>query len=387
MTVTIRPIQPRGRDLRTFIGLPAQIYAGQAGFAPSLRTERDMLLHPRKAGFFKRGRAQYWLALRDGVAVGRISAQIDPHLPRDLPAGTGLFGAIDAIDDAGVVAALFAAAESWLADQGCSYAFGPCLLDINTEPGLLVAGQDEPPMTLTAWHPAYLERHITALGYNGVRDLFAWKLDPRSIDLTHWHSKDMRRRQSAITLRQPNLFTLTADSAILCDLYNEAWADNWGFVPLDKGELAHMIRSLWLFQPAEATKIAELGGKPVAMLMSVPNMFDLSAGLGFDPSPLGWLRLGLRTLRFRPKSVRVILFGLRPHLRNTAAGAVIVKMLIDDIISLQARHKVDYIEAGWVLEHNHALNAVFDRFGFHRSKTFRLFGKTLVSGKAKETVQ
>jgi len=378
--VTLR-IEPVGTDraaLRLFIGLPVQLYANEPGFEAPLRMDRDLLLHPRHAGIFQRGKAAYWLAWRDGRAVGRISAQVDPAVPAGLPSGVGLFGALDAVDDATVVLALTKTAEAWLRANGRSHAFGPCLLDINTEPGLLVEGHLEPVVTLTAWHPPYLRAHLEAAGYSRWHDLHCWKVRPVEIDPRNFGLRPRSGgRMEDIVLRHPTLRSLGADTKIICDLYNAAWADNWGFVPLVRSEITSMMRRLWLFQPADSVKIVELRGTPVAMLMTIPNLFELTKGLGTDPSLLGWLRLGLRTLRFRPRSGRIILFGIRPELRNSVVGAGILLRLFEDMALQKAKWKADWIEAGWVLEDNFALTKVLERFGFHRNKTLRLYGKPL----------
>ncbi len=82
----ITPVSDRS-DLRAFIELPNRIYVGQQGFEPPLNMDRDMLLNPRRSAFWKHGRVKYWLAMRDGLPVGRISAQIDPNMPVGIEPG------------------------------------------------------------------------------------------------------------------------------------------------------------------------------------------------------------------------------------------------------------------------------------------------------------
>ena len=363
-----------GRALERFIGLPAQAYAGQAGFVAPLRVERRGLLDPARAGFFRDGRARYFLARRDGRDVGRIAAQIGAHPPKGTSPGHGQFGAFDAENDAEAITALIAAAEGWLAAQGCTGLFGPCTLSMNEEPGLMVAGHDQPPMTLTPWHAPYLEGHLTRAGYRPVKDLHGWRLD---------NTAELRARGAALTrrdravpglsLRPLDLGNITQELARMCAVYNDAWAGNWGFVPLDPRDLDAIATELAPFLHPDLGIFVERQGKPVAVMLILPNLFDLTADLGMDPSALGWVKLALRRLRPRFSSGRIILMGIARALRGSVGGAAVAMTLVDEVIKRHAARNWSHIEAGWVLEDNDALVRLLEAAGFLRSKTFRLF--------------
>lgn len=377
MSLTITPVTTKAQ-LRRFIGLPATLYAGLPGFVAPLRMDRRILLDPARGAFFRTGRAQYWIAEREGRAVGRISAQIGGAQPLGVAPGAGQFGAIDALDDAEAVSALLATAEVWLRDQGCSAVFGPCLLSMNGEPGLLVAGQTEPPMIMAPWHPAYLEGHLRAAGYKAVKDLHNWRLDRAGG--TQAALSDQARRTAErmqVTIRSLDMKNIGRDLAVMCDIYNDAWQDNWGFVPLTPADLSGIEREMKPYLKPETGIIVEKAGQPVAVLMILPNTFELSADLGMDPSPLGWLKLGQRTLRPRFRSGRVILMGIRSQMRQSIGGAAIAMALIDALGRRFADHDWDYVEGGWVLEDNIPLNRILETAGFRRSRTFRLFEKPL----------
>ncbi len=386
----IRPVSDRA-DLRSFIDLPPRIYRGLRGFEPPLRMDRDMLLNPRSSAFWKHGKVRYWLALRDGQPVGRISAQIDPNLPVGIPAGAGMFGSLDAVDDPEVVRLLIEAAEEWLADQGCTNIFGPCTLDMNDEPGLLVEGAEQPTMTLCPWHPPYLGRLVERCGYERLRDLHNWRLDLKGAPLL---SNDARRRLSdriaGLTSRTPTRNSYARDIAILCDVYNDGWRNHWGFIPLAPVDLDGLdVLMKWLVAP-EAFRIVELDGEPVAVMLLIPNLFELTAGLSPSPGLSGWLRLAWRAMTHRFRSGRIIVVGLVSRLQGTVVGSAIAALMVDELVASQTVLKGEWVEAGWVLENNTALIPILERFGFQRNKTFRIFGKTLggvLPRQAMETAQ
>lgn len=366
-----------GRALKRFIGLPARAYAGQAGFVSPLRMDRRGLLDPAKATFFRQGRARYFLARREGRDVGRISAQIGAHLPRGANPGHGQFGALDGENDAEAIAALIAAAEGWLAAQGCTGVFGPCTLSMNEEPGLMVAGHDQPPMTMTPWHAPYLEAHLIRAGYRPLKDLHGWRLDncadviARGKALTRCTAADL-----GLNVRNLDLGNMGRELATICDVYNDAWSGNWGFVPLDPRDLAGIEKELKPFLHPDVGIIVERRGKPVAVMLILPNLFDITADLGMDPSPLGWVRLGLRSLRPRFTSGRIILMGITGAMRGSVGGAAIAMTLVQELINRHSARRWSHIEAGWVLQDNDALVRLLEYAGFKRSKTFRVFDKS-----------
>lgn len=375
--IEIRPASDR-TDLRAFIDLPPRIYAGQPGFEPPLRLDRDMLLNPKRSAFWQHGQVQYWLAWRDGKAVGRISAQIDTQLPVGIAHGAGMFGSLDAIDDEAVVRGLIGAAEEWLTARGCTSIFGPCTLDMNDEPGLLVAGADQPAMTLCPWHPPYLGQHLERCGYDRLRDLHNWRLELKDRPpLSSTARRRLAERIPGLTSRTPARHSYAQDIAILCDVYNDGWRHHWGFIPLTPLDLDGLDVLMKWFVAPEAFRIIELEGKPVAVMLLIPNMFELIAGLSPSPGPLGWLRLALRALTHRFRSGRIIVVGLVARLQDTVIGSAIAALMVDELIASQAVLKGEWVEAGWVLENNTALIQILERFKFRRNKTFRIYGKTL----------
>lgn len=377
MSLQVIPVTTKAA-LRRFIGLPAALYAGLPGFVAPIRMDRRIILDPARGPFFRSGRAQYWIAERDGRAVGRISAQIGGDLPKGVSAGSGQFGAIDALDDAEAIAALLHTAEDWLRAEGCTSVFGPCLLSMNGEPGLMVSGQNEPPMIMAPWHPAYLEQHLHTAGYRPVKDLHNWRLDRTNGKLAAL-SEQARKNATRmkVTIRSLNMKNIGHDLAVMCDIYNDAWRDNWGFVPLGREDLTGIEKEMKPFLRSEAGIIVEQAGEPVAVLLILPNTFELSADLGMDPSPLGWLKLGLRSLRPRFRGGRIILMGIKARMRQSVGGAAIAMSLIDELGRRFSDYSWDYVEGGWVLEDNTALNRILEAGGFRRSRTFRLFEKPL----------
>lgn len=375
--VNVEPITKR-QDLRDFIDLPPKIYAGLPGFESPLRADRDLLLNPRKHASGNQTAVRYWLARIDSRPVGRISAQLASHPHRGIDPNWGMFGCLDAIDNSEVVEALLDAARQWLRAQGCSGLFGPCTLGMNDEPGLLVEGAEQPPMTLSPWHPPYLGRLLEQGNLVKIRDLHNWRLDLTDLP------PDAGDGNLRLAERIPNLRIRSADRRnyakeiqILCDIYNDGWQDNWGFVPLTPADLAGLDQLMKWLLPPEAFRIVEVNQQPVAVILLIPNLFELTKGLGPRPGLMGWLKILLGAWRGRFRSGRIILTGIARHLQGTVKGAAIASLLVDELIAGHAVLKGEWVEAGWVLEDNHALIQILERFHFRRNKVFRLYSQAL----------
>lgn len=373
-TLTIRPATTRG-EIRAFIALPRQLYAGMAGYVAPLDKERAELLDPRKAAFFHHGQAAYWMAYRDGRAVGRVSAQIDDAGDR----AAGLFGCLDAADDAEAVAALLATAEGWLRQHGCADITGPYNLSINGESGLLLEGHAEPAMVLMPWHPPYLPALVAASGYGEVRRLESFDLHLPSFEGdAKFSAFSTGEAGSAITIRDLRLNALAEEAEIARELFNDAWADNWGFVPLVPADMQALVKG---FKPVlfrECAAVAMLDGTPIALALVVPNIAELNADLGGKPSLLGWLKIADRVLRPRYKAARMILFGLRREHRASLTGLAAIVKIVGAMIAAGRKLGLTNIEAGWVLDNNHQVLRMLRSVGFRRCRVYGIYRKTLV---------
>lgn len=378
--VEVRPVSGR-RVMTQFIQLPRRLYHGLPGFVPPLDFERRGVLQPGKSPFYEAGRAQFFLAWRDGRPVGRISAQIDEVTQGAWdPEGrdpVGLFGALDAIDDAGVVAALIAAARGWLAGQGAARMMGPYLLGPNGEPGLLIEGQTARAMLMSPWHPAYLGAHVEAAGLHKARDLLAYELavGPEAEAALSQSRTRLGSFGGDISVRRMRTRGqgLAEDAAIMADIYNDAWHDNWGFVPITPAETRAMAHELKPLVRPEHMVLVERDGRPIAVTLVLPNLYDVVGDLGGSPSPLGWLRFARRLLGHRFRSGKVILLGVRAELRGSLLGAVLPSLMIGELMTRGREMPLRSVELGWILEDNVAMRRLIEQLVPAPSKVFRIY--------------
>ncbi len=336
------------------------------------------MFSPRNA-FYQHAQVRLWVAYRDGRPVGRISAQIDDLRRERYADATGHFGALEAIDDPAVFGALLGAAEEWLRAFGMRRVIGPFNLSINGDIGVLIEGFEHPPVFLTGHGRPYYDARVQALGYHKAKDVVAYSLDPSATPPRMMVESARRARETArVRIRPLDKSRLKEETAVISEVFNDAWANNWSFVPFTQAEFAELASALKYLVPSELVQFAEVDGETAAMLVIVPNLNELIADLHGKLLPLGWLKLMWRWARFRRLgSARVALMGVRQKFHTSALAMALVFGLIEAVRASSATRGMRYLEMGWVLEDNFPLLRLMRVLGGRQYKTYRVYEKAL----------
>ncbi|MCR9179031.1 MAG: N-acetyltransferase [Erythrobacteraceae bacterium] len=380
--ISIEPVTDK-RGRAAFVDLGRAFSARLENWVPQIRSEQLELIDPDKNPFFGHGRVQLFIAHRRGQPVGRISAHID-ELALAMPAdqgfgpGTGFFGYFDA-EDAGVATALLASAEAWLAGEGMTRVLGPISLSIWEEPGLLVRGQDHPPMIMMGHHPAHYAGWIEAAGYARAKTLYTYDLDiTRPFAPLIQRIVQSGHKNARITIRRVDKSRWDDEVAIILAILNDAWSDNWGFVPFTPEEVAYAGKKLRPIIHEELNMIAEVDGRPVAFMLTFPNVNDALARIRGKLFPFGWITM-LRWLRL-PKGagMRVPLMGVLKELHNSRLASQLAFMMIEEIRQ-HAREKFQSTrgELGWVLEDNQGMLAIADTIQSSINREYAIYERAL----------
>ncbi|HEY5207816.1 MAG TPA: dATP pyrophosphohydrolase [Stellaceae bacterium] len=377
--IRVAPVESAG-DLRQFIALPHRLYASDPHWVAPLNGEVHKLLDRKKNPFFTHGEAAYWLAWRGSEPVGRISAQINRlHLDTYHDA-TGNFGFIEAIDDPAVWEALLATSERWLRARGMKRSVGPYSLTVNDEIGVMISGFDTPPSALMGHALPYYGPRLEEAGYDKARDVMAYRLDradfnPSMLDRLNRVIARMSAG-STITSRNIDLKRFNEEMHLLLDIYNEAWTENWGFLPVTDAEAQALIASIKPIIRKEQVIFAAIDGKTVGVLAAIPNINEILADLHGSLLPFGWAKLLWRLKFAPPKSVRVILAGVRSEYRNSALSGAILSAMVAELVKYLMPSPVQMLELSWILEDNKASIGVAKLFA-SLAKTYRIYEKDL----------
>jgi GNAT superfamily N-acetyltransferase len=371
------------RQRKAFVDLPFRLYRDDPNWVPPLKGEALGLITPEKNGWFSHAKAQLFLAMRDGKVVGRISAHIDT-LAQAMPAeqgfgpGSGQWGLMDAEDEA-TFRLLLDAAEGWLRSQGVTRALGPISMSIWEEPGLLIEGYDHPP-TVMMGHakPAY-RGWIEAAGYAPVKQLLTYDLD-----ITQEFPPLVRRiirsgeNNPSIVIRKVDKSMFFEEAHVILDILNDAWSDNWGFVPLTEPEIADVGVKLKPIVFDDLIRVAELDGKPVAFMITLPDLNEAIKPLNGSLLPFGWAKLLLWLRKPKVRTMRVPLMGVRKELQSSRLAGQLAFMMIETIRRASVEHYgATRGEIGWVLDDNQGMNSIATAIESRVNKVYQIYEKSL----------
>jgi len=362
--------------IRKFIRVPWDIYRDDPAWIPPLIKERLDFLSPRHP-YFEHATARFWLAQKDGQYVGRISAQKDQLKSASDQEAIGYFGMFECINDSEVAGKLFSEAEAWLKLQNCEVIRGPFSLSINQESGLLVDGFDTPPYIMMGHAKPYYQALLLEHDYSKAKDLYAWFNQSEFTDPPAMQ-RLVERYQGRIVLRDMDKKQFDRDIKIMMEVFNDAWANNWGFIPFTQNEFVHLGKEMLQLIPASHFKIAELDGEPVGMIAGLPNFNEIIKDLNGKLLFTGLIKF-LWRLKFSPPTTgRVALLGIKQKYQNQLIGSALAFMLISKIKQVARDTGVTQHEMSWVLEDNKRLNKILESLGASRYKTYRIFEKRLL---------
>src|SRR5688572_8603249 len=375
--VLIRPVTTNA-DRTAFVDLVWEVYRDDPAWVPPLKSEVHGLLDAGKNPWFQHAKAQLWLAERGGRVVGRISAQIDQLVLEHMGAGTGQWGMFEALDGE-TAAALIATAEDWLRTQGMSRALGPFSLSIWDEPGLEIEGFDEPPTVMMGHHRPEYEKWVEAAGYEKAKDLLTYE-----VDIANWSDPTINRliamgeKNSRIRIRKVDKSRFAEEAHVILGLLNDAWSDNWGFVPLTPSEIAYAGKKLKPIIFEELVRIAEYDGEPIAFMITIPDINELTRDLDGKLFPFGWAKLLWRLRKPQVRRLRVPLMGVAKAFQQTRLASQLAFMMIeytrrDGTTKYGATHG----EFGWILEDNKGMLSIAQLPGARVNHRYRIYEKAL----------
>ncbi|MCF8883399.1 N-acetyltransferase [Erythrobacter sp. SN021] len=366
-----------------FVDIGRALAAREPHSVPQLRSEQLELVDPGKNPFFGHASHQLFIARRKGRPVGRISAHID-HLALELPheqgfgPGAGMFGYFDA-EDEGAAHALLAAAERWLRAQGMTRAIGPISMSIWEEPGLLVKGQDHAPLIMMGHHPAIYRQWIESAGYARAKTLLTYDLDV-SGDFPPLVRRIVQsgQRNKRITVRPVDTKRWDEEVEVILSILNDAWSNNWGFVPFTSEEIAYAGKKLKPIIHEEINLVAELDGRPVAFMLTFPDVNRVLRKVNGKLFPFGWFHL-LRWMR-KPigADMRVPLMGVLKELHNSRLASQLAFMMISQIRDTATRlYGTQRAEIGWILDDNKGMMAIADAIESSVNREYAIYERPI----------
>lgn len=362
-----------GTDLKDFINLPWKLYAEYPKWVPPLKKEIRRLLDPSRHPFWATAERRLFLARRGSKTVGRIAGIIDRCYNDFHHERMGIWGFFECADDPAAAAALFSAVETWSREKGMDFVRGPLNPSTNYEVGLLIEGFDYPPALMMAYNPPYHTRLVESCGYAKEKDLFAFLIEG-DYQLPEWMNSLAGRitRKKGIQIRPFNLKQADVEFARVKEIYNDCWSANWGFVPLSDAEMKDIEKSVLTFADPDLAFFIYYDDEPAAVCIIFPDVNPLLKRLNGRVGLLGLLKVLL--YRREITGLRCLMLGVKEKYRQLGVPMLVFHHIFEVV---RKKAKFNYLEMGWTLEDNDAVNTLALEAGAKSYKKYRIFRKTL----------
>jgi hypothetical protein len=376
-SVTIRPVRTRA-ELKRFVKVPFRLHRDQPQWVPPLIFERMEFLNREKNPYFEHAEAEFFLAERDGDPVGRITAQVDHRWDEFQGGSDAMFGFFETADDPEVASALLGAASEWARSKSRARLLGPMDFTTNDEIGILIEGYERRPMILEPWHPPHYRELIEAEGFAKEMDVQMWELqfgdlkEGERFDPAIHAAAEKALNEEGIAIRNMRTREMADEVRRFMDVYNEAWGDNWGFVPITDAEVEFQAKNLKQILDEDWAYMAEKDGEVIGAALTLPDVNQVMAKLNGRLLPFGWLRflLGKRKI----DQLRVLALGVKHAYRHSGVAA---GLYLKHLETAARPGAIGGGEMGWILETNGPMNRAMEGMGGKVVKKYRIFEKQL----------
>jgi hypothetical protein len=359
------------RLVKQFVELPYALYRRDPHWVPPLRHDEHRRLSPRRNPFLAHAEMALFLAARGGRTSGRIAA-IEDRAHNDFHhERLAWFGFFEATD-AETAASLLSSVEAWARQRGCRAVRGPANPSLNESAGVLVDGFEDDPYVLMPYNPPVYASYLENAGYAKIKDLLAWDFDLTApVGERIVRIAERVRKRHGVTVRRVNMRAYYDDLARLVTVYRQAWEHNWGFVPPTDAEMTQLATDLKPIVDPDLVLFAEIAGRPVACVVTLPDVNQVLKRMNGRRSPSGLLQfLRRKTIISR---CRLVMFGVISEYRKVG----LYPLMIAEVYRRAAANGYRRGEASWTLEENDAVNAGIEAAGGRRYKTYRLYEKPL----------
>lgn len=360
------------QELEQFIRLPWKVYKNHPCWVPPLIQERKKFLNPDINPFFEHAEVNLFLALDDDrLPVGRIALVHDQNYHDVHSEPVGMFGMFEAMDDPDLFCLLLDKAQQWCREKGYVRLIGPMNLSTNHECGLLVEGFESPTMFGIPYNPEYYGKHFEAWGLQKAKDLLAFRLDLIKIpDYLEGAATKLTKRNH-FSVRSIDLSRFEKEISILWDVYNSAWIQNWGFVPMTEKEFTFSAQEMKSIIQPEFCLIAEVKGEPAGFSLALPDVNQVLRKMNGRLFPFGWAQFLLNKNKI--DAFRVLTLGVKKKFRRLGIDA----LFYYETYRLFLEKKIKWCEMSWLLEDNKSMVDPMHRIGAHIYKRHRIYDRII----------
>lgn len=376
MSILIKTVTTR-KELKTFVRFANNLYKGNKYYVPSMPFDDLNTLDKDKNGAFEFCEAEYYLAYKNGVLVGRVAAIVNHKANESWKVKQVRFGWFDFIDDMEVSAALLDAVIAFGRERGMTQIVGPLgFTDFDPE-GMLVEGFDRlSTMALIYNHPYYPE-HMKKLGYYKETGWLEYRITiPTEVPERHRRLAELVKERNNLTLRKLTRRQIRKENygVKLFNLINDTYCKLYGYSLLSDRQIEQYVDLyLSLVDPRMLNFVEDENGDLIAAAITIPSLAEALQKCNGEIFPFGWWYL-LKTMFIKkPDTLDLLLIGVRPDYQNKGVPTLVICDLIETFNRLGFR----YAESNANLETNTSIQSLWGPFEKEQHKKRWVFGKDI----------
>jgi hypothetical protein len=375
------------RLLKEFVHFPWRLHRNDPLYAPLLDMElvgsrllRIPGLLTEEHPFHRHAEVVYFLVYRGGRVAGRIAGCIEHSYNAHNEKKDVIFGFFESENDAETAAALVGSVAAWGAERGMTRLLGPMSFTTNHVIGVLVDGFETPPFFQTSHNPAYYGALLEQQGLRKAMDVIAQVLDLRDKAFQEAFARYRRtaeqvERRAGLVFRNPDMKHFQREQAVLREVYNDAWKENWGATPFTDAEFSLLAKQMRAACDPRTIQFAFAGQEPVGIAVSMPDMNDCLRPGAFLLGRSDWFRLArMAWRRRRTRRSRALLLGVKKSHRRTGVAEALVARNLQGLLDAK---QYDTLELSWLLETNTAVIRIGECLNAKRYKTWRIYEKAI----------
>lgn len=376
MSVLIKSVTTR-KELKTFSRFGNKLYKGNKYYVPALIFDDLNTLDKTKNAAFEFCEAEYYLAYKNGILVGRVAAIVNHKANESWKVDQVRFGWFDFIDDIEVSTALLDAVIAFGKARGMTQIVGPLgFTDFDPE-GMLVEGFDRvSTMALIYNHPYYPE-HMKKLGYVKETGWMEYRITlPESIPDRHKQLARLVVERYNLKIRKMTRRQIIKENygQKLFRLINQTYCILYGYSHLSEKQIDQYVDTyLSLIDARMLTFVEDEKGDLIAAGISIPSLADALQKSNGELFPFGWWHLLKSMFLKKPDSLDLLLIGVRPDYQRKGVPT----LLICDLIETYNKLGFKFAETNACLETNTAVRALWEPFEKEQHKKRWVFGKEI----------
>lgn len=369
--IEVRPVYTAA-ERRTFLRFPWRIYRDDPLWVPPLLPERAATTDPRKGVFFKRGRADFFIAWRDKQPVGTICAAEDRAVNAQRGLHDCMFGFFECVNDYAVAQALLDTAAAWAKERQLQTLYGPFNLDYEDSYGILIEGRDRPPALLCGHTPPYYQGFVERYGFQPVRgDNIAFEIG-LDFSTPEWQKMarlaNRLRKRGAITIRGARLDRWDEEVDNVLNMLNKATAHLVDFIPWQRAALEAMLSGFRTIADPELILFAEVKGQTVGWFPAIPNLNEVFQRVNGLRYPWDYLKLAWY-MRGKTKSLTIKSVLVLPEYWNMGVGV----LLFDEMARRIQDKGYEWVDLSLTSADNPATPHLAERMGAKIYKRYRVY--------------